>query len=201
VILDSRGRPDVIGPAMRLAYEAHAGQLRKNSDDPYILHPCRVAIRASLYCGPEGVAAALLHDTLEDTELSPEKIEAECGLKVLDLVLALTNPSKDPGLPRAERKAMDREHLKGAPFAVKYIKLWDRIDNLEELIRHVGDLRINAEAFPYSVYWASELREKNKFLALYCRESRLLLEVLKGTDSHAEGVMRSLIDGVIGEEG
>jgi (p)ppGpp synthase/HD superfamily hydrolase len=158
-----------------------------------------VAIRASLYCGPEAVAAALLHDTLEDTELAPEKIEKACGPKVLEMVKALTNPSiqeRHRCLPRAERKAMDREHLNGAPFAVKYIKLWDRIDNLEETIRYVADLA------PWtSLYWVNRRAKEQEFLELYCRESRLLLEVLKGTDSHAEGVMKALIDGVIGEEG
>jgi hypothetical protein len=189
---------------MRLAYEAHAGQLRKNSDDPYILHPCRVAIRASLYCGPEAVAAALLHDTLEDTELAPEKIAEACGPKVLEMVKALTNPSiqeRHRCLPREERKAMDREHLKGAPFAIRYIKIWDRVDNLEEQIRYVQDVRTYLGVYPDSIHLTQKLKKESEFLALYCGESRLLLEVLKGTDSHAEGVMKALIDGVIGEEG
>lgn len=121
--------------AAALAREAHEGQLRKYTKRPYIEHPARVAGKVAILPGATDsmVAAAFLHDVLEDTEIDHGRIVAVVGPIVADLVTWLTNPSKDMRAPRQERKSIDREHLAMAPQEVKVIKLIDRIDNLLEM--------------------------------------------------------------------
>ncbi len=81
---------DVVVRAYRLAEEAHRGQTRL-SGEPYISHPLAVArILAEIGLDPIAAAAALLHDVLEDTDVSEERIRAEVGSEVLQLVCGLT---------------------------------------------------------------------------------------------------------------
>lgn len=143
-----------------MARDAHEGQTRKYTGRPYIEHPARVAARVAIVQGasPEMVAAAFLHDVLEDTDVSLEEIEL-FSPEAAELVVWLTNPSKGSHLPRAERKRMDREHIVSAPWEARVIKLLDRIDNLREM-----------EGAPTG------------FARLYGQESLLLAEALEGTD-------------------
>lgn len=145
--------------AAKFAARAHAGQRRKWTDAPYIMHPARVAGRAIL--SPEAdeamVAAAWLHDTMEDCDVSAGVLEEFFGARVLSLVQWLTNASKGSMLPRAERKKLDREKLAGAPITAKQIKLIDRIDNLREL--------------PCTA-------DTVGFCQLYAEESRLLVPII-----------------------
>lgn len=121
--------------AAALADRAHKGVPRKHTGFPYVYHPARVAGRVALLPGAteEMVAAAYLHDVLEDTAISREEIEAETNAKVGFYVDCMTNKSKGLNLPRAERKALDRKHLSEVPDEVKLIKAIDRIDNLLEM--------------------------------------------------------------------
>lgn len=128
-------------PRLRRAYEfadaAHSAvkQLRKYSGEPYIVHPAEVAsIVATVPHTEEMLIAALLHDTLEDTEVSPEQIEAEFGAEVLLLVEALTDVSKPEDGNRKVRKEKDRQHTKQGPPAAKTIKLADLISNARSII-------------------------------------------------------------------
>jgi (p)ppGpp synthase/HD superfamily hydrolase len=163
--------------AIGLAFSAHDGQHRKYGDNiPYIQHPLRVAFRVSKATGGKVivVSAAILHDVLEDTDVSPQVISKTCGEEVLWLVEELTNPSKLPEhnkKPRAERKRIDREHVKNASRYAKIIKLCDRTDNLYDLVNAPADFR-----------------------KLYAQESRLLLEVLEGTDEVLEGELLVAIE-------
>lgn len=121
--------------AAEFAMLAHAGQKRKWCDEPYIWHPMRVAGRVTMLAVcDEQIAAAWLHDVVEDCGKTHNEIRERFGLKVEYLVLSLTNPSRQhPHLPRAERKAMDRDHIAGQSAQAKEIKLIDRIDNLRSL--------------------------------------------------------------------
>lgn len=125
----------LIEEAAAFAKGAHAGQLRKYTALPYIEHPERVA--QAVWCidgsTPEMVAAAWLHDVVEDTSVSLKQIRNLFGDGVADLVGWLTNPSKGMTIPRAERKKIDREHLAKAPREAKIIKMLDRLDNLSEM--------------------------------------------------------------------
>ena len=154
---------NIIMKAAFFAREAHEGQFRKNKKDPYIYHPARVAARYALLDGAseEGVAAAFLHDVLEDTKVHMVTLEEKFGTKVTQLVIALTNVSKGlVNTPRAERKKMDREWLarNGNP-EVKRIKMLDRIDNLRDI---------------------ESLDED--FIKLYAQESLLLAEAIGDAD-------------------
>ena len=127
---------NLILAAAHLARRAHEGQKRKYTGRPYIEHPARVAGKVGLYVNviEEMVAAAYLHDVLEDTQATYQEIVAATNQATADLVKWVTNPSKQhPNLRREERKAMDREHLRWAPWEAKIIKLTDRIDNLLEM--------------------------------------------------------------------
>jgi len=125
----------MVDTASRMACEAHEGHRRKYTKRPYVEHPQRVAARVAAHPGStlEMVAAAWLHDVLEDTAVSAEAIEEAVSPGVAALVRELTNPSRGSDLPRAERKAMDREHLARISDEAKVIKMIDRIDNLGEL--------------------------------------------------------------------
>lgn len=156
---------NVILTAAALARYWHNGQVRKYNDRPYITHPARVAMEVTLTGGTEEmVAAAWLHDVLEDTNCPEAEVVMAAGMKVLELVVGLTNPSKQyPKLSRADRKKMDRDHIASSPAAVKWIKMLDRADNLNELDGASSD-----------------------FKKLYLSESRQLLSVLAGTFTPAE---------------
>lgn len=131
--------------AAQLARKAHEGQKRKYTGRPYIEHPARVAGKIGVYINAydEMVSAAYLHDVVEDTQVTLKDIEVATSSHVADLVKALTNPSKEhPQMARADRKAMDRDHLKNAHWEVKVIKMIDRIDNLLEMTEAPWDFKL-----------------------------------------------------------
>jgi (p)ppGpp synthase/HD superfamily hydrolase len=125
----------LVEKAKRFAEQAHAGQVRKYSGEPYFVHPARVAARVASYTGnPVVRAAAYLHDVLEDCEVSLAQLHKEFGGAVVALVVELTNPSKKfPSLKRAARKDMDRAYLGGVSAEAQLIKIIDRLDNISEI--------------------------------------------------------------------
>jgi (p)ppGpp synthase/HD superfamily hydrolase len=126
---------NLIIKAAQVANRAHVGQIRKYTKKPYITHPSRVASRICLLdeATEVMVCAGWLHDTVEDTHISLQDIRDWFGHEVESLVWELTNPSKGKDLPRADRKEMDRKHLRVVSDAAKKIKLIDRIDNICEI--------------------------------------------------------------------
>lgn len=116
--------------ALRFATRAHGDQKRKYSGEPYIVHPIAVAeIVRSVAHTPEMIAAALLHDTVEDTPVTLLDIKDNFGIKVAQIVAWLTDISTPFHGNRAVRKELDRHHLALAPAEAKTIKLADLIDN------------------------------------------------------------------------
>src|SRR5882672_10206982 len=102
---------DLIAAARAFAGEAHGGinHLRKYTKDPYIVHPEEVAgIVASRPHTPEMIAAALLHDTVEDTPVTINDIRQRFGPVVAGLVDDLTDVSNPTDGNRVTRKTMDR---------------------------------------------------------------------------------------------
>jgi (p)ppGpp synthase/HD superfamily hydrolase len=76
---------ELIEKALQIASKGHLGQVRKNTDIPYITHPVAVGmILMKAGCRDELVAAGILHDTVEDTKLTLEDIETEFGPKIGD---------------------------------------------------------------------------------------------------------------------
>jgi hypothetical protein len=125
--------------ASKFAISAHSriNQLRKYSQQPYDVHLRAVArLVASVSPDEPLIAAAWLHDTVEDTPATFEDIEREFGAEVAELVKQLTDISKPGDGNRATRKAIDRQHLAGASPGAKTVKLADLIDNCEDICRH-----------------------------------------------------------------
>lgn len=124
-------------------------------------HPAAVA---KLVCSVSRdecmIMAALLHDTVEDTDVTIDIIELEFGHRVANLVSDLTDVSKPENGNRETRKAIDREHTAKASPDAKTIKLADLIDNTKSIVEHDPD-----------------------FAVVYLKEKELLLEVL--TDGSA----------------
>ena len=86
---NERNTPGLFDRAIILAAQAHAGMVRKGSDTPYIVHPMEAAaIAATMTNDPEILAAAVLHDTVEDTGVSIADIRREFGDRVAAIVSA-----------------------------------------------------------------------------------------------------------------
>lgn len=121
--------------AAAFAARAHLNQFRKGGVTPYFAHPVRVAMIVSSVFGfgddEEILAAALLHDVIEDTAADYDDLHKEFGARVADIVAALT---KDMRLIEREReKAYDAQLAKG-PWEARLIKLADVYDNLCDVI-------------------------------------------------------------------
>lgn len=129
--------------AIIFATIAHDGQLRKYSLEPYIHHPMRVASLVNKYSQDTDLyIAAILHDTIEDCDVTIEDIISKFNNRVAKIVLDLTNVSKNEldkygnMLPRATRKQMDAERVAKISKEAKLIKLCDRYDNISDVARY-----------------------------------------------------------------
>lgn len=132
----------LINKAIEVAAKAHKDQCRKVTDIPYIVHPFEVALvlqenRAS----EEVIVAGILHDTLEDTELTSEKIREIFGDKILQLVLGASEELENrENIPWYNRKLHTIEHLKDAPLDVKMIACADKLSNIRSMIKGYNDM-------------------------------------------------------------
>ena len=145
------------------ATAAHAacGQLRKYTYEPYIVHPAEVVSIVSTVDHTDAMlAAAWLHDVVEDTGVTLETVRAEFGEEVADLVGWLTDVSRPEQGNRATRKAIDRAHTAMAPAAAQTVKLADLISNTRSIMEH-----------------------DETFARTYLAEKKLLLEVMTKGDA------------------
>ena len=125
---------ELVQRALAFATLAHHNQKRKYSGQPYIVHPIEVSeIVRSVEHDDEMLAAALLHDVVEDTEVTIETIRSEFGEDVADLVDDLTDVSDLRDGNRKFRKAMDREHSAQTSARAQTIKLADLISNSADI--------------------------------------------------------------------
>lgn len=128
----------LIAEARVFAIAAHSavGQIRKYVGEPYWMHPERVAWAAmERGMSDEAVAAAWLHDTVEDTKVTMPLIHGLFGLKVAEYVGALTE-DRPEGLNRAQRKELACKKLGAACAEVQDLKLLDGLDNLPSVMKH-----------------------------------------------------------------
>ena len=160
----------LVEKAKLFATAAHGaiGQIRKYTGEPYVTHPIRVMNLVSTVVQDERVlAAALLHDVIEDTAITKEDIAVD----VADMVVALSDPPKVEGGPnRKARKAQDRVRLANAPADVQTVKVADMIDNTESIVAH-----------------------DPKFAKLYLEEKRLLLEVLTNANPKLVAIAKNQV--------
>jgi guanosine-3',5'-bis(diphosphate) 3'-pyrophosphohydrolase len=118
--------------AAAFAASAHAGQTRKDGRTPYFAHCARVALTVSAVFGVDDeaiLAAALLHDTIEDCGCDVDAIAESFGPGVAGIVACL---SKDMRLPEAERERAYDAQLAAGPWPARLIKLADVFDNVQE---------------------------------------------------------------------
>ena len=130
----------VFEEAAHLAVDAHAGSVRKGDGSPYVFHPFEVAaIVAGVSRDEEVIAAALLHDVVEDTSFSAEELRRRFGNRVADLVASETEDKRE-GIPPEEswriRKEESLAELEGTDDpGVKLLWLADKLSNLRSLAR------------------------------------------------------------------
>jgi GTP diphosphokinase / guanosine-3',5'-bis(diphosphate) 3'-diphosphatase len=123
--------------AVNFSAHKHRDQRRKGADgSPYINHPIIVAEllwRVGHVRDMNTLVAAILHDTIEDTETQPEEIESLFGSEVLALVQECTD---DKSLPKAERKRLQILNASHKSTGAKQIKLADKTSNVEDVMHH-----------------------------------------------------------------
>lgn len=130
----------ILDKAIEFATQAHAGQVRKGTSTPYILHPLEAAaICATVTDDLEVLSAAVLHDVVEDTSATVDKIEQQFGTRVSTLV-AGESENKRENIPAAEtwrvRKKETIKHIKSTKDpAVKLICLGDKLSNMRAIHR------------------------------------------------------------------
>jgi guanosine-3',5'-bis(diphosphate) 3'-pyrophosphohydrolase len=120
--------------ALAFAAHKHRDQRRKDAGaSPYINHPIDlvdVLVHQGDVDDPTVIAAALLHDTIEDTESTPEELAATFGAEIAAIVLEVTD---DKSLPKKERKQRQIEHAAHLSPRAKLVKLADKICNLRDV--------------------------------------------------------------------
>ncbi|VAW67455.1 hypothetical protein MNBD_GAMMA08-1882 [hydrothermal vent metagenome] len=154
---------ELIEKAKAFATQEHQriNHVRKYSDLPYQTHLQSVAkLVASVTDDEQIIAAAWLHDTVEDTPATLEDIEAVFGNQIAELVEELTDVSKPSDGNRAARKEIDRQHLATASRRAKTIKLADLIHNCADIVKN-----------------------DKKFAVTFVSEMKALLDVLADGDS------------------
>lgn len=127
--------PALVAKALAFATEAHSSinQVRKYTGDPYIVHPVEVMeIVRSVPHTDEMLAAALLHDTIEDTPVTREEIQREFGDRVAALVMELTDQCHEGN--RAARKAAEAVRLGTISPEAQTVKLADFISNTQSIV-------------------------------------------------------------------
>lgn len=160
-----------------LAFAAHKHRDQRRKDliaSPYINHPIALA---NVLCNEGGITdenvlcTALLHDTVEDTETTPEELTELFGKAISGLVMELTD---DKALPKAERKRLQIEHAAHASHQAKLVKLADKICNLRDI----------ATSPPEG--W--DLARKRE----YFEWSKRVVDQIRGTNANLEGIFDSI---------
>lgn len=132
--------------ATRFAVEAHAGTERRGKGFPYIIHPMEAAaIVATITPDPEILAAAILHDVVEDTDCTVDELRREFGDRIAELV---ASESEDPMAHLSEeaswhaRKQAAIDRLAQAPHDAKIVAMGDKLSNMRAIARdheQIGD--------------------------------------------------------------
>jgi len=157
--------------ALAFAAHKHRDQRRKDAGaTPYINHPIALARILSVEVSitdPVVLAAAILHDTIEDTETTADELRAAFGSEVTGVVLEVTD---DTTLPKADRKRLQVEHAPHISERAKLVKLADKIANLRDI-----------EASP-PANWSMQRRRE------YADWTRLVIDGLRGVHPGLESI-------------
>lgn len=163
---------DKVMMALGFATEAHKGQVRKYTGEPYINHPVEVMnIVKSVPHTEDMLCAALLHDVVEDCDVTVQEIGDLFGHVVRSMVNKLSDVSKQYHGNRAARKEIDRMWISDAHRNTKTIKLADLISNSKSILEHDKD-----------------------FAKVYIKEKELLLEVLTEGDTTLYAQAKDIVE-------
>lgn len=171
---------DAVGLILRaiaFAADKHRNQRRKDADaTPYINHPIALANVLKEEGGvtdPVVLAAAILHDTIEDTETTAYELEKLFGPEITKVVLEVTD---DKTLGKAERKQLQIEHAATASHQAKLVKLADKICNLRDIVKSPP------------AGWSVERKRK------YFDWSKQVIDRVRGANAQLEIVFDSLFE-------
>ena len=171
----------MIGEAAAFADKAHKGAFRKGTKIPYITHPMETAVIVSAFTDDEEIiAAALLHDVMEDAGVTREELEDAFGPRVADLVV---DESEDKSRSWQERKTRTVRHLCTASREIKILALGDKLSNMRCTARDylvVGDAiwqRFNEKDKRKIAHALKELEDH-----LYFKEYVMLCRTVFGED-------------------
>ncbi len=160
--------PDVILKALHFAADKHRAQSRKDAEStPYINHPIALAHLLANYAGITDhnvIAAAILHDTVEDTDATIDDIQEEFGMIIRNIVMEVTD---DKSLPSPERKRLQIQHAATISQSARLIKLADKISNLQDIIERPPakwSLERKREYFDWAKAVIDQLRGTNEKL-------------------------------------
>ena len=179
--------------AILFAVKAHAGTERRGKGFPYIVHPMEaMEIVATMTPDQELLAAAALHDTVEDTDVSIEDIREAFGERVAALVQAesdvfVEGVSEEASWPARKQAAIDR--IAAAPLDAKMVALGDKLSNMRAIAR---DYAVQGDAL-WNLFHVNDP-------ALHAWHYRGLLEALRELeDSFAFKEFESLVNQVFGK--
>ena len=184
---------DLLDRAIIFAVKAHAGTERRGKGFPYIVHPMEaMEIVSTMTADQELLAAAALHDTVEDTDVTVEQLREEFGDRIADLVSAESDVV-DEGVSEEDswraRKEAGIQRLARAGRDAKIVALGDKLSNMRAIAR---DFAAQGDAF-WSIFHAKDPKQhawRYRALADAMRE-------LEGTAAFSE--FESLIDKVFGK--
>ena len=174
---------EIVSEAIVFAVRAHDGMRRKKSDAPYILHPMEAAvIVGTMSDDQELIAAAALHDVVEDTDITIEEIEEKFGKRIKELVASETE-DKRADLPPAEtwriRKEESLEDLKNTDdIGVLMVWIGDKLANMRSIYR---EWKVEGDAM-----WQKFNQKNVSEQAWYYRSIAKLTERLSDTSAWIE---------------
>ena len=180
--------------AIVYAVRAHAGTERRGKGFPYIVHPMEaMEIVATITPDQELLAAAALHDTVEDTDVTEEDLRAEFGPRVAELVAAESDRF-DPGVSEEDswhaRKQAAIDRLSKASHEAKIVALCDKLSNMRAIAR---DYAVQGPAL-WNLFHAKDPADH----AWHYRGLAAALRELDGTAAYQE--FTQLIEQVFGKE-
>ncbi len=198
-----------IQDAYVVARDAHAGQLR-SSGDPYITHPVAVArILSEYHFDPQTIMAALLHDVIEDCDVSKEELAEKFGDQVADLVEGVSKLTQIKFRTRAEAQAENFRKMMMAmvqDIRVILIKLADRLHNMRTLGSLKPEKRRRIANETLEIYAPIALRlgmygirgelEDLGFAARYPMRYRVLKESVRKARGNRKEIINTIIDNI-----
>ena len=185
---------ELLDRAIVFAVQAHAGTERRGKGFPYIVHPMEaMEIVATITPDQELLAAAALHDTVEDTDVTVEEIRAQFGERIASLVAAESDEmpagvSEEDSWHARKKAAIDR--LAAAPHDAKIVALGDKLSNMRAIAR---DYAVKGDEL-WKIFHASDPKDHEWHYRGLAHSLREL------SDTFAFQEFEALIDQVFGKK-